>query len=210
VTNTYVLTLPVALFVLGLGIGPLFLAPLSELYGRRIIYLLGFTCFTAFTVGCALAPNMATLSTLRLLAGIAGSAGPALGGGTIGDMFERHERGGAQALYGFGPTCGPVIGGLIGGFIAVGTGDWRWLMWVIVIASAAVLILSLICLRETYGPFILYRKTQHLQKQTKGDTTLKPEIVLNPKELLVTSITRPLRLLLFSPICTVLSFYMAL
>jgi MFS family permease len=46
------------------------------------------------------------------------SAGPSLGGGTIGDMFKREERGGAQAVYGFGPTFGPALGGLIGGYIS--------------------------------------------------------------------------------------------
>lgn len=61
------------------------------------------------------------------------SAGPSLGAGTIGDMFRPEERGGAQAIYGFGPTFGPVVGGLIGGYIADRAG-WRWQMWIMAIA----------------------------------------------------------------------------
>ena len=203
------MTLPVALFVLGLGIGPLLLAPLSELYGRRVVYLTAFSIFTALMVGCALCQSIGSLSTLRLLAGIAGSAGPSLGGGTIGDMFEKKERGKAQALYGFGPTCGPIVGGLIGGFIANGTHGWRWLMWVMALASGAVLLVSFFCLKETYGPFILHQKAKRLRYET-GDKTLRTEVMLDPKGILIPALTRPIRLLLFSPVCTVLGLYMAL
>lgn len=37
--------LTVSLFVLGLGVGPLFLGPVSEFVGRRIVYLWSFLAF---------------------------------------------------------------------------------------------------------------------------------------------------------------------
>ena len=210
-TDLFTPSLPVALFVLGLGLGPLYLAPLSELYGRRIIYIICFSLFTIFNVGCALTPNITTLSVLRLLSGMAGSAGPSLGGGSIGDMFRKEERGAAQALYGFGPTGGPVIGGIIGGFIINGTGTWRWLMWIMVIAPALTVFLSLLFLRETYGPFILKLKARELQKETgKSSSVDGMNSALGPLQLISHSITRPLRLLLLSPICTCMSIYMSL
>ena len=64
---------------------PLCLAPLSELHGRRIVYLCSFTLFTIINVGCALSPGIIALSILRILSGICGSAGPTLGGASIGD-----------------------------------------------------------------------------------------------------------------------------
>ncbi|PQE26246.1 hypothetical protein CJF30_00000981 [Rutstroemia sp. NJR-2017a BBW] len=181
--DAYTPALPVALYVLGLGIGPLFLAPLSEIYGRRIIYLSCFTVFTILNVGCALAPNIAALSILRLLSGMAGSAGPSLGGSSIGDMFPRERRGKAQALYGFGPTCGPVIGGVIGGFIVSGTGNWRWLMWVIVIASGVTVLFCLILQKETYGPFLLRKKLERLRKENP-DRQYRTEFDVQVKQLL--------------------------
>lgn len=212
-TSIFTPSLPVALFVLGLGLGPLFLAPLSELYGRRIVYLVCFSLFTVFNVGCALAPNITALSILRLLSGMAGSAGPSLGGGSIGDMFKRSERGRAQALYGFGPTGGPVIGGVIGGFFVSGTGTWRWLMWIMVIAPAVTVALSFFFLRETFGPFLLKEGEKARKKQGETGNTVyitNGEIDMKPAQLILRSITRPLRLLLFSPICTCFSVYMAL
>lgn len=153
VTSPVVSALPVALFIVGLGLGPLYLAPLSEMYGRRIVYIVSFGLFSLFNVGCALVHDQAGFIVLRFLAGLAGrslislidermslilwfsrcSAGPSLGGSTIGDLFTREERGGAQAVYGFGSTFGPAIGGLIGGYIAQHVG-WRWLLWIMAIS----------------------------------------------------------------------------
>ena len=210
-TNVLTPSLPVALFVLGLGLGPLYLAPLSELYGRRIIYLVCFSLFAVLNIGCALAPNIIALSILRLLSGMAGSAGPSLGGASIGDMFRKSERGAAQALYGFGPTGGPLVGGAIGGFIIEGTGTWRWLMWIMVIAPAITVVFSIFFLRETYGPFIARKRAQVLQKELgMAFQVLDIAEVLGPVQLISRSITRPLRLLLFSPICTCFSIYMSL
>ncbi|KAI0182605.1 major facilitator superfamily domain-containing protein [Xylaria flabelliformis] len=121
--DAYTPTLPTALFVLGFGFGPLYLAPLSEIYGRRIIFLVCFALFTILNAACAVAPNMASLSVFRFLCGMAGSAGPSIGGGTMGDMFEPGKRGKAQSVYTFGPTGGSAIGGVIGGFILHGTGS---------------------------------------------------------------------------------------
>lgn len=72
VTNSAVEALPVALFVLGLGLGPLYLAPLSEMYGRRIVYIMCFGLFSLLNVGCALVKNVTGLIVLRFLAGLAG------------------------------------------------------------------------------------------------------------------------------------------
>ena len=207
--STYTPALPVAMFLLGLGLGPLYLAPCSELYGRRIVYITSYTLFTILNVGCALAPNITVLSILRLLSGMAGSAGPSLGGGSIGDMFAREDRGRAQALYGFGPTTGPVLGGVIGGFVVAGTGSWRWLMWIMVIAPGLTVLASIAFLRESYGPFLLERRAKRLRRETGDDrwrTTHQPRA----RELFSHAITRPLRMLCFAPICTVMSLYMAL
>lgn len=194
VTNSYVSALPVAMFLFGLGLGPLFLAPLSEMFGRRVIYVTFFGIFSLLNVGCALVHNMAGLVVLRFLGGLAGSAGPSLGGGTIGDMFKREERGGAQAVYGFGPTFGPAIGGLIGGYISNHIG-WRWQMWIMAIAGGVTTTLSFFFLRETYAPYLLAR----LQGKRSAPTTIG----------FARSITRPLRMLFTAPIVTTMSVYMS-
>jgi multidrug resistance protein len=209
VFNIDVVGLPIAVFVLGFGAGPLFLAPLSERFGRRILYLISLAAFTILSIGCALSPSISVLIILRLLAGIAGSASPSLGAGSVGDMFEEKDLGRAQALYAFGPTNGAVLGALIGGFIVADTHQWRWLMWAIAIAAGIMTIISIIFLRESYGPLLLAQKAERL-RQAIGNGILPPKIKLDQKELFTVTLTRPLRLLLFAPICTLLSLYMGL
>ena len=199
-TSTYTPNLPVGMYVLGLAIGPLCLGPFSELYGRRMVYVISFLLFTVLNVGCATSPNITALSILRLASGACGSAGPTLGGASIGDMFTKADRGKAQALYALGPTLGPVIGPLIGAFIVDRTHTWRWAMWVMVIASGVVTTCTVLFLRETYAPFLLRKQAR--QEGTDGG--------VNVKSLFGEAIRRPFNLLLFSPICSIMSAYMAL
>ena len=69
---------------------------------------------------------------------------------------------------------------------------------------------GLLFMRETYAMVILKRKTKKLRKQT-GNTNLRSALASpsTPSTLFKTSLVRPLRLLLFSPIVLALSTYMA-
>jgi multidrug resistance protein len=124
VTDQMILALTVSIFVLGYVVGPLFLSPLSEIYGRRPVLAGANAIFCVFQIGCALAPNESSLIVFRFLAGVGGSGCLTIGGGVIADLFRREERGMATALYGAGPLFGPVIGPICGGFIAQRAG-WR-------------------------------------------------------------------------------------
>jgi multidrug resistance protein len=200
---------PTAFYVLGIGTGPLVLAPCSELYGKRIIYLCSFGCFTILNVGCALSPNIATLTILRFLSGVVGSAGPSLSSGSIGDMFTIAERGRAQAVASFGPVFGPVLGGVIGGFIVYHTSGWRWLLWTVAIAAGITSFLSACFLGETYGPFILAQKAARLNKtSSRTQFYVHQEALLG--NILIKSITRPVRLLFTSPILGFMALYQSL
>ena len=73
-------------FVIMLGIGPLILAPLSETFGRKPLYLTCFTAFTLLQLPTALSRNLPLLITMRVVAGFFGSVSIANGGGSISDM----------------------------------------------------------------------------------------------------------------------------
>jgi MFS family permease len=98
--------------MLGFAIGPLVLAPMSELYGRMWIYHICNVCFLAFTIGCAVSPSLGPFLACRFLAGCAGAAPMAVGGGTIADITPIEQRGKAMAAFGLGPLMGPVRGTL--------------------------------------------------------------------------------------------------
>jgi multidrug resistance protein len=123
----------VSIYVLGYALGPLFIAPMSEVYGRLPVYHICNVMFTVWSIACAVAPNIGSLLVFRLFAGIAGSCPITIGGGSIADVFSQKERGGAMALFALGPLFGPVIGPVAGGYLAQAAG-WRWVFWVLTIA----------------------------------------------------------------------------
>lgn len=60
-------------FVICLGLGPLFLAPLSETFGRRALYIGCFAVFTVLQAASALAPGIGVLVAVRTVSGLFGS-----------------------------------------------------------------------------------------------------------------------------------------
>lgn len=126
-------TFVVSIFVLGFACGPLLLAPLSELYGRVIIYNTTNVFFLAFTILCAVSQNPSMLLAFRFLSGFAGVATITIGSGTIADVMPREKRGKAISIWSVGTILGPMVGPIIGGYVAEVAG-WRWMFWVISIA----------------------------------------------------------------------------
>ncbi|KAK3680242.1 hypothetical protein LTR78_000620 [Recurvomyces mirabilis] len=197
-------------FVIMLGVGPLILAPLSETFGRRIVYLVCFTIFTLLQIPSALAPNIATLIAMRTLSGLFGSVGIANGGGTISDMFPPKQRAGIFGWYLLGPLLGPTLGPLFGGII-VQRLDWRWIFWVLTIVCAANTIAGYIFLKETFAPVLLQRRKQRLENEenTWNKYRLENEDDRPFWRKLASSLARPPRIL-FQPIVLTMSTYQAL
>jgi multidrug resistance protein len=135
-SNKQLATFVVSVFVLGMGIGPMIVGPLSEIYGRLPIYLICNALFVVFTIACGLSTNINMLTGFRFLAGFAGSAPICVGGGTIADLIAQEHRGAAMAAFGLGPMLGPIIGPIAGGYLAQAEG-WKWVFWVIAIAVSS-------------------------------------------------------------------------
>ena len=199
----------VSIYILGYALGPLLIAPLSELYGRLPVYHVNNSLFVLWTIGCALSPNIGALLVFRLLAGIAGSCPLTIGGGSIADMIPQQRRGGFMAIFALGPLMGPVIGPVAGGYLSEAEG-WRWNFWVITIAGGIFAMLSFTFMRETFEPVLLERRTQRLRKET-GNANLRSKLASNktPQQYFIQSIVRPSKMLVLSPIVLGLSIYMA-
>ncbi|WP_159709131.1 aromatic acid/H+ symport family MFS transporter [Arthrobacter sp. 18067] len=63
-------TFAATISLVGVGLGALFIAPLSDKFGRRKLLIACVAGFSLFTIGVAFAPNVAVFSILRLLAGL--------------------------------------------------------------------------------------------------------------------------------------------
>jgi len=196
-------------FVIMLGIGPLILAPLSETFGRRKLYMVCFSIFTLLHIPMALAPNVAVLITARTIAGFFGSVGIANGGGTISDMCTPEERAGIFGWYLLGPLLGPTIGPLLGGVVVEKAG-WRWVFWVVMIVCAVNTLIGYFFLYESYAPIILQRKCEKLQKERGGHYTYPGQDNRPLKIRIWENIKRPLRILFTQPIVLTMAAYQVL
>lgn len=126
-----------SVYLLGYTFGPLVIAPLSELYGRTIVYNVCNFIFFIFNVACALSNNLAALIIFRLLAGIGASCPVTIGAGSIADMVSHKRRGLAMAGWLLGPLFGPTLGPLIGAYLSQAKG-WRWVFWLLSIVVSTV------------------------------------------------------------------------
>jgi MFS family permease len=109
-TRPPVSSLIVSIFVLGFAFGPLLLSPLSELYGRRIIFHICNVVTLACSIASAVAPNMASFIVFRFLAGSFGAGPMNIGGGSIADQIPVKKRGFVMAVFFTGMFIGPVAG----------------------------------------------------------------------------------------------------
>ncbi|KEF57997.1 uncharacterized protein A1O9_05920 [Exophiala aquamarina CBS 119918] len=196
-----------SIYLLGYAFGPLVLAPVSELYGRSIVYNVCNVVFLVFNVACAKAPNMGGLLAFRLFAGIAGSSPVTIGAGSIADMIAVENRGLAMTGWIIGPLIGPVVGPIIGGYLAPAK-SWRWVFWLLSIVSGAICVVTFALMKESSALIILERKARRARKET-GNDKLRSKLHTGraSKELFMLAILRPTKMLFMSPIVFLLSLY---
>ncbi|KAF7717493.1 MFS-type transporter [Penicillium ucsense] len=204
--------LGVSLFVVGFAVGPLLWAPLSELFGRQVLFFGTYAALTAFNAGCAGSKNAWTLIILRFFAGAFGSSPLTNAGGVIADMFSAKQRGVAMSLFAAAPFLGPVLGPIIGGFLGESAG-WKWVMGFLGAFSGAVWIIGSLLIPETYAPVLLRRRAERLSKLTGKIYRSQIEIdqgKISLKESFKIALSRPWILLFREPIVFLLSLYMAI
>lgn len=202
--------LSITLFVMGFGIGPMVFAPLSEIFGRRMIYASTLLVAVIFIIPCAVSDNITTLLVCRAIDGIAFSAPMTLVGGTLADLWKTEERGVPMAAFSAAPFIGPAIGPLVGGFLSDAAG-WRWLYWIQLIMAGAVYVLITFTVPETYAPTILARRAKKMRKETGSDIHVtEQDLDLRPlAERLRIFLLRPFQLLFTEPIVFLVSLYMS-
>lgn len=196
--------LPLTFYVLALALGPIIAAPMSETYGRHIVYLVSVPVAALFTMGTGFSQNIWTLCILRFFSGLAFSPALAIGAGTIADMNPNHRRTAPSAIYVLSPFLGPALGPVIGSFVTVRK-NWRWTQWTIIFFAIFSFILTLFA-RETYKKTILARRRHKLGLPPPSPF---PSTAAKLKFLFAVTLLRPLHMLMTEPIVAFLSIYVA-
>ncbi|KIW00089.1 uncharacterized protein PV09_08275 [Verruconis gallopava] len=209
IDNETIPVLGITTYMIGLALGSVVLAPLSEMYGRRPIYLVAMAMFCLLTIPCALAPNLEAILITRFFGAIAGSALISNSPGTVNDIVTEEYRALAFSLWSIGPMNGPVVGPLVGGFVFENLG-WRWTNWIICILSG-VGFAMLLCIKETYAPAILRKKVMVRKKETDdGRWWCRYDDKKDFWPLLRLNLSRPFIMTIKEPICIFWDIYIAL
>jgi MFS family permease len=83
ITNAVESQIMLSVFVLAYAIGPLFLGPLSEVYGRSLVIQSTNVFYLVFNTACGAAKNKVQMTVFRFLAGLGGSAPLSVSWGTL-------------------------------------------------------------------------------------------------------------------------------
>lgn len=116
------------LYMMGLGVGSVIMAPTAILFGKRPVYLLGATLFILSAVWCALSPNYPSLVLARIFMGISVSPVECLPSATIAEIFFLHERAYRIGIYTLLLLGGKNLVPLVSASI-IGALNWRWVFW---------------------------------------------------------------------------------
>jgi multidrug resistance protein len=107
---------------------------MSDVYGRKPMYVISGIITIIAAVICAISKNLIMLIIFRAIQASGAGAGQTLGAGVISDTFEVARRGRAYGIFYIGPLFGPVIGPTIGGALCQFLG-WRSTLWFLSILS---------------------------------------------------------------------------
>lgn len=138
---------------------------LSDMYGRKILLLIGVGIFGAASLMSGLSGDVNQLILWRAVQGIGGGIITANAFTIIGDLFAARERGKWQGLFGAVFGLSSIVGPLLGGWLTDSnmlfglTTDWRWTFYINVpIAIAAFVLIAMFCplLRHDKKPVVDY------------------------------------------------------
>src|SRR5246500_5439485 len=126
---------------------PLF-GKLSDIYGRKRLFMAAIVIFVIGSALCGLATSMYELAAFRAFQGIGAGGIMPLALAVIGDIIPPRERaryqGYMMAVFASASVLGPVLGGLLAGTNSfLGVAGWRWIFYINVpIAIVALIVIA--------------------------------------------------------------------
>ncbi len=125
VMNAYLLALS-ALIITGGSLG--------DLYGRRIVFVIGLIGFAATSLLCALAPSGEVLIVARILQGVTAALLVPASLAIVEASFAEEDRGKAIGAWAGWSGISSLIGPFLGGFL-VDNASWRWVFAIVVVVA---------------------------------------------------------------------------
>ncbi|KAI4104959.1 MAG: hypothetical protein L6R37_003003 [Teloschistes peruensis] len=135
--NSSLASFTISIYSIGYVFGPLVIAPISEIWGRRYILWSASVISIASLAICGASKDLALFLTFRGIQGFAGVGFVLLGPAVVADLMPVEKRGLSLSIM----SAGPVV-------------------------LSAVCLITIIIFKETYGPVLQARRNKDLEKTT--------------------------------------------
>jgi len=139
IVDAYALTL--AAFLLTAG-------SLSDMYGRRRLFLIGLVVFTGASLLCGFATSTLMLQVSRAVQGVGGAIMFAVSLALLADAFRGKDRGVAFGIWGAITGIAVAVGPLLGGVLTSGI-SWRWIFFVNGPVGAVAIVITVLRVAES-------------------------------------------------------------
>lgn len=208
-------TLNLSIYVLGYGIGPIVLSPITDIakIGRQQVYIITLFFFMIFQIGIATVNNIGGMIVMRFITGVLCSPALATGGATIVDVIKQEHVPIFLGFWSTGVIVAPAIAPVLGASMVIAK-NWRWAFWLMTFLSAFILVILVLFFKETSAASILSRRARRIRKET-GDNryyTLQERIDAESNfwNLIGTTLSSSIKIILTEPIVLAFDLYCGL
>lgn len=221
----------VTTWAVGFAVSPMFLAPFSEINGRRPVFIGSAILFLAGLIACATTPTFSGMLVARFFVGAGASTFATMVGGVVSDLYSAEHRNTPMAIYSGSALAGTGFGPLCSGFI-VGRTTFRWVYYHQIISLGVMLAVVYLFFKETRGSVLLSRKAKvlnayldkiennnpagdsHSTGKTLVPTRLRYKVAADENRsslahMLYLSLTTPIKLLTTEPVVFFFSLWVA-
>ncbi|RDW65764.1 uncharacterized protein DSM5745_09503 [Aspergillus mulundensis] len=144
------------MYQLGQAVGGLVIPPSSDLFGRRMPYLLSCALFSVSCLVVGIAPHISAVFVGRFFSGLASAVPSVVVSGTVEDQFNTERRVWIVLLWNAAATAGLAFGPVYASCI-IEASSWRWIFYSAAIGTAAGNVL-LLGIRESRPSKLLAQK----------------------------------------------------
>lgn len=124
---------------------------LADLYGRRLVFIVGTALFTVGSLLCGVATGIEFLTFARAFQGIGGAAMFATALALLGTAYQGRDRGVAFGAFGATTGAAVAVGPVLGGVLVSGL-SWRWIFFVNLPICVAAMAIARLKVRESHDP----------------------------------------------------------
>ncbi|CAO1615117.1 unnamed protein product [Parajaminaea phylloscopi] len=196
-------------YLVPVAIAPLFLAPLSEVFGRRWVCLIAVFIYTTMFIPHAVSTSMTCIIVPRIIQGITGSVGNTMVGGFVADMWPKASRSLPMSVFVLTVLMSQAVGSAASAWTAANPNmGWRWVFWWQGLVAFATFLVMIVLLPETRAEVLLEARARRLTRETGlAHVTAQSSHSVSLLRTIGRNCTRPLVFLFTEPIVTALALW---